>query len=140
MKTVHFPVSDQKNIDLYKKMEILEIYEEDLEESFIRGSGKGGQKINKTSVVVRLKHKISGIEVKCQESRSRELNRYYARKRLVEKIDDKINHEKSEKRKNIEKIKRQKRKRSKKAKEKVLQYKKLNAEKKNLRTKVKYDD
>ncbi len=106
---------------------------DDLSEKFILGSGKGGQKINKTNSCVYLKHNPSGIEIKCQQSRSRELNRYMARKMLCERLEELIFKEKSEKKKAIEKIKRQKRKRSKRAKEKMLENKKRQSDKKTLK-------
>ena len=127
------PVSEKKWQDLQQKMDSLGILEEDLVEEFIRGSGAGGQKINKTSVVVQLSHGPSGVQVRCQEARSQALNRYYARQRLVEKLEVKVLGEKSAKQQKIEKIRRQKRKRSKRAKEKVLVEKKKVAEKKKTR-------
>lgn len=128
-----FPVSETKIKDLQTRMERLGLKEADFEEVFVRGSGAGGQKINKTSVVVQLKHLLTGIEVKCQESRSRALNRFLARRLLVEKLEEKILQEKSEKQKRIEKIRRQKRKRSKRSKEKILKEKKQMSEKKQWR-------
>ena len=124
MILVSFPVSEKKMADLVKKMAALGIREEDLAEDFIRGSGAGGQKINKTSAVVLLSHRPSGIQVRCQEGRSQGLNRYYARKRLVEKLEFKVLGAKSALQQKIEKLRRQKRKRSKRAKEKVLKEKK----------------
>jgi protein subunit release factor B len=109
------------------------IEEKDLIEEFIRGSGPGGQKIQKSSVVVKLFHPPSGIQVRCHQGRSQGLNRYYARKRLVEKIEEKILGEAAQARKKIEKIRRQKRKRSKRAKAKMLLAKKIRGEKKRLR-------
>jgi len=67
-------------------MAALGIREEDLEESFIRSSGKGGQHVNKTSTCVRIRHLPTGVEVKCMEDRSQSLNRFLARRELVEKI------------------------------------------------------
>ena len=118
---------------LHDRMHMLGIYEKDFEEKFIRSSGKGGQKVNKTASQVYLKHRPTGIEVKCQKDRSQALNRYLARKIIVNKIETMILGKKSEERKRIEKIRRQKRKRSKRAKEKMLRNKKLHSEKKRLR-------
>ncbi len=128
-------IKKEKQEELQSRMEKLGIEEDDLSEKFILGSGKGGQKINKTYSCVYLKHKPSCIEIKCQHSRSRELNRYTARKMLCERLEELIFKEKSEKKKAIEKIKRQKRKRSKRAKEKMLQNKKRQSEKKQFRSK-----
>ena len=115
-------------------MESLNIREEEIRESFIRSGGKGGQHVNKVSTCVYLKHIPTGIEVKCQEDRSQSLNRYRARVLLVKKIDQMIKGRESEERQKIEKIRRQKRKRSKRAKEKMLAEKKVQAQKKRLRS------
>ena len=114
-------------------MESLKIRERDFEEKFIRSSGRGGQKVNKTSSCVYLKHRPTGIEVKCQEERSQALNRFLARRRLVGKIETRLLGRLSEERKRIEKIRRQKRRRSKRAKEKMLRDKKKRAEKIRMR-------
>ncbi len=127
-------ISESKKEDLKKKMDHLGIYEKDIEEKFIRSHGKGGQKVNKTSSCVYLKHKPSGIEVKCQRERSRALNRFFARRILVNKIEILVLGELSEERKRIEKIRRQKRKRSKRAKEKMLNDKAKKSQKKKERS------
>ena len=126
-------ISQDKEESLKIKMDSLGIKEIDLEEKFIRSSKKGGQKVNKTSTCVYLKHRPTGIEVKCQEERSQALNRFLARRILVNKIESLVLGRKAEAQKAIEKIRRQKRKRSKRAKEKMLRYKKIHSEKKNLR-------
>jgi len=129
-----FSVSLSKEKELREKMEALNIREEEIRESFIRSGGKGGQHVNKVSTCVYLKHIPTGIEVKCQEDRSQSLNRYRARVLLVKKIDQMIKGRESEERQKIEKIRRQKRKRSKRAKEKMLAEKKVQAQKKRLRS------
>lgn len=121
-------------------MEALKVYEKDITEKFIRSSGKGGQKVNKSSSRVYLKHIPTGIEVKCQKEREQALNRFHARRILVERIEEIIKGRESAKRQRIEKIRRQKRKRSKRAKEKMLRNKKIQSEKKQLRRKVKIDE
>jgi len=78
---------------LTQRLERLGILEEDLEERFVLGSGSGGQKINKTSSCVYLKHLPSGREVTCQETRSREKNREIARIRLCEFFEEKAREE-----------------------------------------------
>jgi len=118
---------------LRRKMEKLGIFEKDIEEKFVRSSGHGGQKINKTATCVYLKHLPTQIEVKCQRERSQSLNRYYARKILAGKIEAMILGEKSEEQQKIEKIRRQKRKRSKRAKAKMLEEKKKQSRKKTSR-------
>jgi len=128
-----FSVSEAKAKALVEKMEALNIREEDIAETFIRSSGKGGQHVNKTSTCVYLKHLPTGIEVKCQQERSQSLNRYRARVVLAKKIEQLLKGRESEEIQRIEKIRRQKRKRSKRAKEKMLADKKIVSEKKKLR-------
>lgn len=129
-----FSVNPEKEKALYEKMSALDIKEEDIEESFVRSGGKGGQNVNKTSTCVYLKHLPTGVDVKCQKERSQSLNRYHARVILIEKIERLIKGKESEHIKAIEKIRRQKRKRSKKAKEKILAIKKIVSEKKKSRS------
>ncbi len=119
--------------ELVARMQRLGLHERDLIEKFILGSGSGGQKINKTSSCVYLKHIPSGIEIKCQKSRSRDLNRLYARRELCERLEERLFQEKSERQKESEKIRRQKRRRSRRSKEKMLAAKKLHSAKKELR-------
>src|SRR5512136_2021142 len=82
-----FPVSEEKNRWLQERMEALGIHEKDIEEEFIRSSGRGGQKVNKTSTCVYLRHIPTGIEVKWMRERSQSLNRFLARRELVSKIE-----------------------------------------------------
>jgi len=128
-------IRQEKWDDLRRKMEELGVREDDLVEKFILGSGRGGQNLHKTSSCVYLKHLPTGIEVKCQRERSRELNRYYARRELCEKIESQIFKVKTEKIQLIEKKRRQKRRRSKKAQLKVLENKKHRGGIKHLRGK-----
>ena len=120
---------------LEDKMKLLKIKEADIRERFVRAGGHGGQKVNKTSSCVYLKHLPTSIEVKCQKERSQSLNRFLARRILVEKIEALVLKKKSDKEKGIEKIRRQKRKRSKRAREKILKVKHLQSEKKQSRRK-----
>lgn len=129
-----FSVSETKEKALFEKFKSLNIREEDIAETFIRSSGKGGQHVNKTSTCVYLKHLPTGIEVKCSQERSQSLNRYRARVVLAKKIEQLIKGSESEEIQRIEKIRRQKRKRSKRAKEKMLADKKIVSEKKKLRS------
>lgn len=126
-------ISKEKHDELQARMDRLGIKDSDLIEKFILGSGRGGQKINKTSSCVYLKHIPTGIEIKCQRDRSREMNRFYARRDLCERLEEKIENKKSERQQAIEKIRRQKRRRSRKSKEKMLAGKKQVSEKKSLR-------
>jgi protein subunit release factor B len=107
-----FPVSEEKNKWLKERMDALGIYEKDIEEKFVRSSGSGGQKVNKTSTCVYLKHIPTGIEVKWMEERSQSLNRFLARRELVEKIE-KLSGIRTSSDHEGDKIKRQKLKRKK---------------------------
>jgi len=110
-----FPVSEEKNRWLKEKMETLGIHEKDIEEKFIRSSGRGGQKVNKTSTCVYLKHILTGIEVKWMEERNQSLNRFLARRELVKKIE-KLSGRLTTDEMKIRKVKRQKSKRERRAK------------------------
>ena len=118
------------------RMALASVFEEDLEESFILGSGPGGQKVNKTASTVRLYHVPSGITVKCGINRSREMNRWMARRELAEKILEKVNAALSVRKQETEKIRRQKRRRSRRQKAKMLDEKHRHSEKKAARGRV----
>ncbi|MDI6763534.1 MAG: peptide chain release factor-like protein [Thermodesulfobacteriota bacterium] len=111
---IQFPVSEEKNRALRERMEALGIHEKDIEERFIRSSGRGGQKVNKTSTCVYLKHLPTGIEVKWMTERSQALNRFFARRELVtrmERLTGQVTDEDLE----IKKLRRKKSKRKKRA-------------------------
>jgi protein subunit release factor B len=131
-----FNVSPAKESVLLARMAALGIRESEIEETFVRAAKSGGQKVNKTSVAVYLKHLPTGIEVKCQTTRSQALNRFLARRILVGKIGSLILGKASEARQKIEKIRRQKRRRSRRSKEKMLEAKRMRSEKKELRRPV----
>jgi len=130
---MRFRVRAEKENSLIRKMDSLGVKEIDLEEKFILAGKKGGQKVNKTSACVYLKHKPTGIEVKCQKQRSQNLNRFLARRILVGKVESLILGKRAKKEEEIAKIRRQKRRRSRRAKEKMLINKKMHSEKKELR-------
>ena len=116
------------------------VFDEDLEESFILGGGPGGQKTNKTSNVVRLSHEPSGLMVRCGETRSRETNRWLARRMLAELILEREKGRKSAARQAAEKVRRQKRRRSRRQKQKMLDDKHAHSEVKRLRRAVTPED
>ncbi|MFC1514474.1 peptide chain release factor family protein [Candidatus Omnitrophota bacterium] len=131
-----FSVSKPKQAELERRMLKLKVKEEEFEEKFIRAGGPGGQKVNKTSACVFLRHIPTGLSVKCQQERSQALNRFLARRLLLDKIERRQKGFILAETKRIEKIRRQKRKRSKRAKEKILTAKRKQSEKKHLRSKI----
>jgi protein subunit release factor B len=126
-------VSPAKRDQLAARMSELGVRESDLVEKFVLGTGRGGQKINKTSSCVYLKHLPSGIEVKCQRSRSRELNRFLARREICDRVDERTRGEQSRRQQEIERIRRRKRRRSQRQKQRMLEAKHQHAAKKQAR-------
>ena len=115
-----FPVSSEKESQLAQRMSALGVSETDIEESFVRSGGHGGQNVNKTSTCVMLLHRPTGLQVKCQETRQQGLNRFFARRLLLDKIEERQKGFVAAQRAEIERIRRQKRKRSRRAKQKML--------------------
>jgi len=114
-----FNVAEKKEKALLDRMRELNVKEDDLEERFIRSSGPGGQKVNKSSTCVFLRHIPTDITVKYQKERSQALNRFFARRTILDQIELKQKGHIKEETKRIEKIKSQKRKRRKRTKEKL---------------------
>ncbi len=105
---INFGITEQKKEELRQRMQKCSLFEIDLEEKFVKSGGSGGQKVNKSSSCVYLKHIPSGLAVKIQKSRSQGLNRYYARKRMCELLENKLLGKESPQAKRIEKIRKQK--------------------------------
>jgi peptide chain release factor len=114
-----FGVSQAKERALEARLQALQIHEEDLEETFIRSSGPGGQHVNKTSTCVRLLHRPSGLSVKVQQSRSQGLNRFLARRLLADRIEQQLRGGEFPSEQQRDKIRRQKQRRVRRTKQKL---------------------
>jgi len=131
-----FPVSPEKEAQLTRRLAVLGVRETDLEETFVRSGGHGGQNVNKTSTCVMLLHRPTGLQVKCQATRQQGLNRFIARRLLLDKIEARQKGYVATERARIEKIRRQKRKRSRRAQARMLANKSHQADKKEFRRRV----
>jgi protein subunit release factor B len=125
-----FPVSLEKETQLAQRMVALGVTEGDIEESFVRSGGHGGQNVNKTSTCVMLLHRPTGLQVKCQQTRQQGLNRFIARQLLLTKIATDRETRAAAERQLVEKLRRQKRKRPRGVKEQILRTKSRQSEKK----------
>jgi protein subunit release factor B len=134
-----FPVSATKARALAERFQRLGIREEDIEESFVRSRGRGGQNVNKVATCVILRHRPTGIIVKSQQERSQALNRFHARRILADKVERQILGKRSAEAQRIAKLRRQKRRRSQRAKEKMLAEKHVRAAIKALRAPIRAD-
>src|SRR5204863_2027293 len=131
-----FPVSPDKLAQLQHRMTALGVKEAEIEETFVRSGGAGGQKVNKSSSCVMLLHRATGLRVKCQATRHQAMNRFLARRLLLDKIERLQKGYVRAEQDAAEKIRRQKRKRSRRAKQRMLADKARQGEKKRLRTDV----
>ncbi|MHB8523990.1 MAG: peptide chain release factor family protein [Limisphaerales bacterium] len=128
-----FPVSPEKESQLAQRMIALGMREADIDETFVRSGGHGGQNVNKTATCVMLLHRPTGLQVKCQATRQQGLNRFLARRLLLDKIEALRNGYVAAERERIEKIRRQKRRRSRRAQQRMLADKAHHAAKKESR-------
>ncbi len=134
-----FPVGLDKQTQLAGRMTSLGVQEADIEETFVRSGGHGGQNVNKSATCVMLLHRPNGLQVKCQTTRQQGLNRFLARRLLLDKIEKLQNGFVVAERERTEKIRRQKRRRSRRAKERMLAAKSIQGAKKEGRRRVESD-
>jgi len=134
-----FSVSPEKQRQLIERMAVLGVSEADLEETFVRSGGHGGQNVNKTSTCVMLVHLPTGLQVKCQTTRQQAMNRFLARQLLLDKIEERKTGQVEAERARAEKIRRQKRKRSRRAKARMLADKARHSVKKSQRRSGNWD-
>jgi protein subunit release factor B len=113
-----FGVSQAKERALEARLQALEVREDDLEETFIRSSGPGGQHVNKTSTCVRLVHRPTGLAVKVQNSRSQGLNRFLARRLLADRLEQQRSGDASPQAQQRDKVRRQKQRRARRTRQK----------------------
>jgi len=128
-----FPVNPEKAQQLAQRMAALGVRESDLEESFVRSGGHGGQNVNKSATCVMLLHRPTRLQVKCQTTRQQGLNRFIARRLLLDKIEKLQTGRLIAEQARVEKIRRQKRKPSRRAKARMLDDKSRHSDKKAAR-------
>ena len=129
-------IDPEKDAALVQRMAALGVRDEDIEESFVRSGGHGGQNVNKTSTCVMMVHLPTGVRVKCQATRQQGQNRLLALRLLLDKLAARRQARADLDRARREQLRRQKRPRSRAAKERMLANKSLRSAKKQARRSV----
>lgn len=135
-----FPVSLEKESQLARRMAALGVSEADIEENFVRSGGHGGQNVNKTATCVMLLHRPTQLRVKCQTTRQQGMNRFLARRMLLDKIEAQQTGRVAARRDEAERIRRQKRRRSRRAQNRMLADKAHQSSKKETRRRADAED
>ena len=131
-----FSAEPEQDAQLTQRMATLGVREADIEESFVRSGGHGGQNVNKTATCVMLLHRATGLRVKCQTTRHQGRNRLLARRLLLDKLEALRKTRADAERARVEKLRRQERPRSRGAKERMLADKSRRAARKEFRRPV----
>ncbi len=126
-------LSPDKKEALERRMASLGVFEDDLVEKFIRGTGSGGQKVNKTSSCVFLQHPPSHLEVKVQRERSREMNRFLAREEICERLEERESEKRLARKQAREKTRRRNRRQGVRARARNVEKKRQHGQKKQNR-------
>ena len=129
-----FPLNADKAQQFAQRMAALGVRESEVEETFVRSGGHGGQNVNKSATCVMLLHRPTGLQVKSQTTRQQGLNRELAWRLLLDKIEQARASKVAAEQASKEKLRRQKRKRSRQAKERMLADKSRRADKKASRS------
>ena len=124
---------------LTEQMRKLGVHDVDLEETFARSSGPGGQNVNKVATAVTLRHRPSGVSVTVQDSRSQAVNRKLARERLLDVIESAREKRRAAEIAEREKARRRKSPRPAALKKKILEGKRKRGELKKQRAKIDLD-
>jgi protein subunit release factor B len=126
----------RKRESLALAMRRLGILEADLEEQFVSSSGPGGQNVNKVATCVLLKHRLSGIQIRCQKERSQVRNRVLARRLLVERLETIERQQRQAHAHRLSVLRRQRRRRPAAVRQQLLAAKRRRQEKKQLRRRL----